>query len=173
MGARIINAGDGFYPGIFVVQFDIDRAAGEIDTGFDFKKGDIILPMMAYVDIQTAEATAATKTVDVGLLSSEAGGDADGFLDGVSNAAVGCVTYDATATDGANQNFWAAAPKLGALFRAGLLGADVAGEAGVMIPKPHVCDGTAKSLTYTLGAAATELVAKGYLGFLRSPQRLG
>lgn len=167
MAARIINAAHGAYPGIFVLEFDIARAAGEVDTGYDFKKGDLI--MHACVKVETAEATAATKTIDVGLLSSESGGDADGFLDGVVTSATGVVGVDATATDGTNQNFIAAAPKLGALLRTGLLGADVAGEASAVIPRPHVINGTAVSLTYTLGAAATELVAKGYVVFFRPP----
>lgn len=170
MPARIINASAGHYPGVFLLEFDIDRAAGETDTGYDFKKGDVILG--ACVDVQTAEATAATKTIDVGLLSTEAGGDADGFLDGVVTSANAVVQGDIVATDGVNQNYIAAAPKLGALLRSGLLGSDLAAEAAALIPRPHVCDGTAKSLTYTLGAAHTELVAKGYVWFLRLPSRL-
>jgi hypothetical protein len=170
MAARIINAAHGAYPGIFVLEFDIDRAAGEIDTGYDFKKGDLI--MHACVKVATAEVTAATKTIDVGLLSSESGGDADGILDGVVTSATGVVGADATATDGTSQNFWAAAPKLGALMRTGELGGDAAGTAGVMIPRPHVVNGTAVSLTYTLGGAATELVAKGYIVFFRVPVAL-
>lgn len=164
---RIINAANGTYPGIFVLEFDVGRVAGEVDTGYDFKKGDLI--MHACVKVETAEATGTTKTVDVGLLSSESGGDADGLLDGVVTSATGVVGVDATATDGANQNFIAAAPKLGALLRAGLLGADVAGEASAVIPRPHVINGTAVSLTYTIGSTATELVAKGYVVFFRPP----
>jgi hypothetical protein len=170
MAARIINAAHGAYPGIFVLEFDIARASGETDTGYDFQKGDLVYPQCS-VQVRTAEAT-GTKTIDVGILSSEVGGDADGFLDGCSTATVGVVTLTATATDGTNQNFWAAAPKLGALLRAGDLGGDVAGTAGVMIPVPWVCDGVAVSLTYTLGSAATELDSKGYVVFFRAPRAL-
>jgi hypothetical protein len=169
--ARIISPGNPI--GLLWMSFDIGRANGETDTGFDFKKGDIIIPHFVFVDVQVAEATGGTKTVDVGMLSSEASGDADGFLAAVSVAATGCVAYDATATDGATQNFWAAAPKLGALVRTGLLGANVAADAGVLMPKPYVCDGTTVSLSYSLPNAFTEFVGKGYIGFLRSPQRLG
>lgn len=172
MAARIINASGGTYSGLLVVEFDISRASGETDTGFDFKKGDVVFPFHVVTDVQTAESTAGTKTIDVGILSSESGGDADGFLDGASTAANAAVGVAATATDGTNQNFWAAAPVLGALLRTGLLGSDAAAEAGVMVPKPWICDGTAKSLTYTLGAAHTELVAKGYVAFFRPPSRL-
>lgn len=168
MAARIINAAHGVYPGIFVLEFDIGRVAGEIDTGYDFQKGDVVYPQ-ACVRVATAEATGTTKTVDVGILSSESGGDADGFLDGVVTSATGVVTLTMTATDGVSQNYVAAAPKLGALLRAGLLGGDAADTASALIPVPWVCDGTAKSLTYTIGSTATELVAKGYLTFFRPP----
>jgi hypothetical protein len=155
----------GAYPGLLLLGFDIPRTAGEQDTGFDFRKGDIVLH--TYVDIHAAEVTGTTKTVDMGIASGEAGGDAAGFLKGVVTSAVGIVGPDATATDGATQNFWAANPKLGALMRTGLLGANVAADAGVIIPRPWVCDGTAVSLTTTVGSVATELSAKGWILFLR------
>ena len=170
MGARIVNAGSGQYPGLFLLQFDIDRAAGEIDTGWDFKKGDVI--KSAWVDTQTAEATQATKTVDVGLLSSESGGDADGFLDGVSVAAVGVAAGKATVTTGANTKFFASTTR-GALLEDFQAGTDVDKDEGCAYRKEHVCDGTAVSLTYTNGGAFTEFVGKGYIEFFRSPQRLG
>lgn len=169
MAARIINAAGGFYPGIFVLEFDIGKVAGEIDTGYDFKKGDLVFPQCS-VRVATAEATGTTKTVDVGILSSESGGDADGFLDGVVTSATGVVTLTVTATDGTSQNFIAAAPKLGALLRAGTLGGDAADTAAALIPAPWVCDGVAKSLSYTIGSTATELVAKGYIVFFRPPE---
>ncbi len=168
MVARIINASSGFYPGIFVAEFDIGRVAGEIDTGFDFQKGDVLLH--ACVKVKAAEATGTTKTIDVGILSSESGGDADGFIDGAVTSATGVVTVTAVGTDGTNQNYFATAPKLGALLRTGILGTDAAGEAPAVIPVPWVCDGTAKSLTYTIGSTATELVAKGYVVFFRLPE---
>ena len=170
MAARLIGQASGVYTGFHLLEFDVGRAASVVDTGWDFEKGDVILH--CYVDVTTAEATASTKTIDVGILASESGGDEDGFLDGVATSAVGVFGMDATATDGTNQNYFAAAPKLGALMRAGDLGGDAAGTAAALIPRPHVCDGVAKSLTYTLGGAATELVAKGYVVFLRFPSRL-
>ena len=170
MAARITNAGGGHYPGLFLVQFDIDRAAGETDTGFDFRAGDVI--MTAWVDTQTLEATQATKTVDVGLLSSESGGDADGILDGVSVAAAGVTVGKTTITTGSNTKF-AATTTRGALLEDFQAGTDVDKDEGMAYRKEHVCDGTAKSLTYTNGGAFTEFVGKGYVLFFRSPQRLG
>lgn len=172
MGFQLSNAASlgyaqaGGYPGLLLLCIDIPRAAGVQDSGFDFKKGDIVLH--TYVDVGVAEVTGGTKTVDMGIIAGEAGGDEDGFLDGVATDVAGVVGPDATATDGATQNFWAAAPKLGALMRTGLLGANVAADAGVMIPRPWVCDGVAVSLTTTVGSVATELQAKGFVLFLRT-----
>lgn len=126
------------------------QATTETDTGFDLPTKGIVWDV--FLDVVTAEATAGTKTVDVGLLSSESGGDADGFLDGAVNSAIAVVRGSITVTDGTNQNFIAAAPTLGALLRSGVLGTDAAGEAAALIKTPHVLNGTAKSVTYTLGA---------------------
>jgi hypothetical protein len=132
-------------------------STGEKDTGVDLPTKGIVLD--CFVDVKTAEATASTKTIDVGLLSSESGGDADGFLDGAVDSSIAVVRGSITVTDGTNQNFIAAAPTLGALLRTGELGGDAAGTAAALIKTPHVLNGTAKSVTYTLGATHTELVA--------------
>ena len=172
MGFQLLNAVGGVATvgnaGLMIVTFDIPRTAGVQDTGFDFQKGDIVLH--PYVDVHTAEVTGTTKTVDMGILASESGGDEDGFLQAVVTSATGIVGPDATATDGTNQNFWAANPKLGALLRTGRLGSDGAAhdDAGCMIPRPWICDGVAKSLTTTVGSVATELNAKGVVVFLRT-----
>jgi hypothetical protein len=173
MGFQLQNAAPpaslaalGYYPGLYLLSLDIPRAAGVQDSGFDFKKGDIVLH--TYGDVRVAEVTGTTKTVDMGILASETGGDEAGFLKGVPTNAVAIVGPDATATAGTNQTFWAANPKLGALMRAGVLGSDVAKSAGVMIPRPWVCDGVAVSLTTTVGSVATELQAKGFVLFMRT-----
>jgi hypothetical protein len=139
-------------------------STGEKDTGFDLPTKGIVLDV--FVDVTTLEATATTKTIDVGLLSSESGGDADGFLDGASTAAAAVVRGSITVTDGSNQNFIAAAPTLGALLRSGVLGTDAAGESAALIKTPHVLNGTAKSLTYTLGSTHTELVGAIYVVYI-------
>lgn len=138
--------------------------AVEIDTGFDLPTKGIVLDV--FVDVKTAEATGTTKTIDVGLLSSETGGDADGFLDGVVDSAIALKVGTLPVTDGTNTNFYTAAPTLGVLFFDGLLGADAAATPGVLTRRPHVLNGTAKSLTYTLGSVHTELVADIYVVYL-------
>jgi hypothetical protein len=164
MAARIINAASGSYQGIYIVEFDIARASGETDTGFDFKSGDVI--MSAWIDVQTAEATASTKTIDVGLLSSESGGDADGILDGIVTSATGTIVGKATVTTGSNTKFFASTTR-GVLLQDFQAGTDVDQDEGVACSKEHAISTTAVSLTYTLGDAATELVAKGYVQFFR------
>lgn len=117
-----------------------DRGASEVDTGFDLPAKAVVLDV--WVDIRTLEATASTKTIDVGLLSSETGGDADGFLDGVSTASA--LAAQGTLTNGTLT--------LGALLR------DASGVSVAYSRKNHLTDSVAaKSVTYTLGGAHTEV----------------
>jgi hypothetical protein len=139
-------------------------STGEKDTGYDLPTKGVVQDV--YLDVTTAEATGSTKTVDIGLLSSESGGDADGFMDGGVDSSIAVVRPSITVTDGSNQNFIAAAPTLGALLRTGSLGTDAAGEAAALIKTPHVLNGTAKSVTYTLGSTHTELVAVIWIVFI-------
>ena len=121
---------------------------GEKDTGIDFKAGDVILD--CFVKVRTLEATSGTKTIDVGLLSSESGGDTDGFLDGVSTAAAGTVRGS---LDSGGQTY-------GVLLHEDESGAGVLVRSGAVI-------GEAVSLVYQLGAAHTELVGEIYVIYFR------
>lgn len=106
----------------------------EQDTGLDLPAKGIVLPYVL-VDVTTAEATGGTKTLDVGLLSSESGGDADGFLDGVSVATTGLK----------KGTLLSSGQTLGALLRVDESGA------GVLVSEPHLI-GAAKSITFTAGS---------------------
>lgn len=121
---------------------------GEKDTGWDLPAKSAVLNV--YVDVRTAESTSGTKTIDVGLLSSESGGDTDGFLDGVSTATTGIKKGTLLNTG----------QTLGALLRVDESGA------GVLVPEPHIV-ATAKSVVYQLGAAHTELVADIYVHYIQ------
>jgi len=117
-----------------------NRGASEVDTGWDLPAKAVVVD--CYVDIRTLEATGSTKTIDVGLLSSETGGDADGFLDGVSTASARIVQGTLAA---------------GTITRGALLrqasGVSVAYSEG-----KHLADSVAaKSVSYTLGSAHTEI----------------
>jgi hypothetical protein len=105
----------------------------EQDTAWDLPAKSVVLGV--WVDVTTAEATGTTKTLDVGLKSGESGGDADGFLDGVSVASQGVVK--GTLASGGQT--------LGAFLRVD------EGGTGELVPEPAVTP-TAVSVTYTAGA---------------------
>lgn len=126
----------------------------EEDTTFNIPTKSVVLD--ALVDVTTAESTGGTKTLDVGLLSGESGGDANGFLDGISVAATGIIKGVFAQTTGSNNNFVGAAAThtLGELLTNLLIaGEDIAaGGDGVAVKGSHVSNGTAVSVTYTAGS---------------------
>jgi hypothetical protein len=91
-----------------------------------------------YLDVTTAEATATTKTVDIGTDSTDSG-DADGYLDGISTATLGLVkgTLDS-----------------GGQTLGTLLHVDESG-GGVLVPEADISMG-GKEITWTAGEAQTE-----------------
>lgn len=129
-----------------------DLTNGENDTGWDLPARGLVLGV--WVHISTAEATASTKTIDVGLASGESGGDADGFLDGVSTATTGLK----------GGTLVSSGQTLGALLRVDENGS------GVLVPQPHIIDSvTARSVTFTLGEAANELAGTIYILYIELP----
>lgn len=133
---------------INLYKFNITAPADGAETTHadDLPTAGVVLG--AWLDVTTAEATGTTKTLDVGLLSSESGGDADGFLVGADVSAVGIV----------KGTLASAGQTLGALLRVDESGA------GVLVPEGHVLNGTAVSISYTAGSADfAELVADLYV----------
>jgi len=124
-----------------IVPFSIlDTVANtETDTGFDFPVGTTILPWPS-VDVRTLESG---RTINAGLLSTESGGAAGGFLTGVSLAAAGQIktTFQSTITTGT-------------LLR------ETATGAAAVVGGVHVIS-TAVSLSYTLSSSTAS--AAGYL----------
>jgi len=116
-----------------VVPFE--KKTAEFETAYDLPAGAVVLG--CFVDVVT---NVASGTIDVGIESSEAGGDADGFIDGMSCATAGKIVpiaWDASA-DADNT--------LGLLISSAMLG----GTSNYgRIPKLWVCDGTAVSISYT------------------------
>lgn len=134
------------------IPIGTDLASGsEEDTGFDLPDNAIVRDV--YLMVDTPEATGTTTTLDVGLLSSEGGGDADGFLVGADVSAAGVVRGT---LDNAGQT-------LGAL-----LSADEDG-AGALVPEPHVSDDVdASSVSVTAGSNDfAELVAYLFIDYER------
>lgn len=130
------------YPGaIKTMVIPFTQNASETDTGFDLPAGAVIIGQ-PFIEVTTEVASG---TIDVGILSSEAGGDADGFLDGVDCATAGKIApiaWDASA-DADNT--------LGLLISYAMLGGT--NNYG-RIPKLWIGDGTATSVTYTTSAHA-------------------
>lgn len=141
-----------------------DLTDGENDTAWDLPTKAVVYDVL--VEITTAEATATTKTIDIGLLSSESGGDADGFIDGLSTAATGQFRGTRVVTTGANTKYFASATR-GVLMVDFQAGTDVGGDEGLYSEKPHIASSvTAKSVTFTLGEAATELAGNIYIVYV-------
>lgn len=130
-----------------VIPFSIadTTAATETDTGFDLPTGALVLPWVA-VKVATADST---EDINVGLLSSESGGDADGFLVAASVGTAATVRGALAGTD-----------TLGALLKEDTNGSSV------LVPASYVVGATAKSVTYTL-STGTDTAA----GYIRIPYR--
>lgn len=119
----------------FVIPIGRSAVATEVDTTYDLPATGVIIDYYLYV--ATAEATGGTKTLDIGTLSSESGGDADGFFDAV----------DVSTTGVKLPSLASAAQTRGGLFRE-----DESGD-GVLVPKAYnVASATAKSISRTLGS---------------------
>lgn len=71
----------------FVFPINVLGSAAEAVAANDLPDAGVVHD--AYVNVRVPEATAATKTLVVGLDSGEAGGDADGFGTGVDVSATG------------------------------------------------------------------------------------
>ena len=130
-----------------VESVDITSAVSgaEFHTALDLPAKCVVYDV--FMDVTTAESTASTKTIDVGLLSSESGGDANGFLVGVSIASEGIVKGTLLNTG----------QTLGAL-----LSVDEDGSA-TLVREPHVCNGTAVSISVTGQVDLAELEATIYV----------
>lgn len=106
----------------------------ETDTGFDLPVGSLIDPLGQSIYVITAESS---RTIQTGLLSSESGGDADGFIAALSVATAG--VFRPTMANGAIT--------LGALLQVATTGGTVP------VPQAAVIS-TAVSLSYTLSASS-------------------
>jgi hypothetical protein len=117
--------------GLNMKRLDITAAptGAEQDTGWDLPAKSLVLAV--WLDVTAAEVTGTTKTINVGLLSSESGGDADGFLAGAAADATGLVKGT---LDSAGQT-------LGTFLHVDEDGA------GVLVPELHVT-GDAVSVSY-------------------------
>ncbi len=126
----------------------------EQDTGIDLPANAFVSEVL--VNVKTAEVTGSTKTINVGILSSESGGDADGFIAGLSVASTGLKRPGATVTTGGTETYFSATTR-GALLSDFLAGANVAGDVGTLYEKPFATSSiTGKSISITAPNAFTE-----------------
>lgn len=140
-----------------IIPFNIaDTTANtETDTGFDLPTNALVQPQMGLgVDVATADSG---HTILFGMLSSESGGDADGLSLALSLTNVATVPC----------NFGDSGTALNANTFGALTSGYLAGATGWAYNKQYRCDGTAKSVSYTL-ASGTVTGA----GFIRIPMTL-
>ncbi|KKK73405.1 hypothetical protein LCGC14_2894160 [marine sediment metagenome] len=145
---------------VAVIPFSIADmvAATEFDTGMELPADMMVHAQGAGIFVDVLEAT---ETLDVGLLSSEAGGDANGFMSLMDVATAGAVAAKAVVTVGGTENFFASTTLGALLSEAFLAGANVATDVGTNHDTTHRCDGTAKTISLTLTAGSA--LAKGYV----------
>ena len=131
---------------VLVIPFDIADSdiadAVEFDTGFDLATGQAVQPLGVGVRVTTIDAT---EDIEVGILSSESGGDTDGFINNASLATATFVPATVTVTTGVIQSN----PTRGALLADHADGTN-ADDRGIHQVKQFVCNGTAKSIALLL-----------------------
>jgi hypothetical protein len=131
-----------------VLPFGIgSSAATETSTGCVLPAN--LLVKDAYIKVIDTDAT---ETIDVGLLSSESGGDADGFVLATSVATGGYVNPWPVVTGGTNIDYVVHTAGYGAYLKQGIAGADAVATVGGFARRYHLTDGTAKTVTYTTTA---------------------
>ena len=154
-------------------------AATERDTGMEFPTNAMINPNGMGVQVVTVDAT---ETLDAGILSTEANGDADGFMAAISVATalfenaeigldVGTNNVEVDLTGGSVAEFTYGAMMMAAGTKdAKAEGGDAAGTDGngVFAFDPHRIDGTAITLSFTT-STGTDTAA----GYIHIPYRLG
>lgn len=131
-------------------------STSEIDTGIDFH-ADVFVQ-----DVRVEVVTVASAiSIDVGILSSGTGGDADGFRANVLLTTAGYVADTAFITDGTNIDF-VPASTYGVLLVTAITGSDVTASAGGKSIHGYLIDGTStSSLTYTMNSTT----GAGYLHY--------
>jgi hypothetical protein len=151
-----INVNDGDW---IRQKIDFNTANSEV-ASFVLPKGAIIHPDFLYIDVVTADAAI---TVDVGILSTETGGDADGLIDGASVASTGIVRPTMTITQGTNAQYISATTYGILILPAALKGANVAGQNAVPRLLPFLSNGLAQTVSYTVLTGADTFT--GFLCF--------
>jgi len=141
-----------------MIRINFGDGTTETDTAFDLPSNGFVRDV--WINVITAESTGGTTTIDIGLLASESGGDADGFADALSVAATGIVRPQSVATVGLNITYLSANTR-GVLLSQFGVGTDLATDNGFDVEVPHIMGSvTARSVSWTPGSNDfAELVA--------------
>lgn len=137
-----------------VVPFDGGdyTATTETSTGFVLPTNAAVHLTGTGVDVLTAQAG---KTLNVGILASEANGSATGFMNVVSLAAAGAVFPAPVVTAGV-----LASNTVGAFLADYTVGAN-SDDRGIFVAKPYRVDGVAHTVSLTTSATTT--TAAGFI----------
>ena len=131
----------------------------EVSTGYQLPLNSVIYPWEMFVEVVTVDAT---ETVDIGILSSESNGDANGFISLLSVATQGLIKPTATLAQGTNAHYISAAT-WGVLFlAAATFGANTAEANAVPIFTPFIATAAARTISYTPSSSDT---FRGFLHF--------
>ena len=143
------------------VEFDFRGQAAVTGKGYVLEKYEEVDWSTMMVFVQT---NVSAKTINVGLMYAENsnGGNASGFLAGVSLATAGWVRPTWTVTQSTYQAYISAST-IGALFQKGQDGAATSYYGAVPIYQNYLGGGTQKTLTYTTSSGDTTSVS--YLWF--------
>lgn len=135
----------------------------EQDTGLDLPANCLLTAYDVALRVTTVDAT---ETIDVGILASESGGDANGFIAAASVANSGFVALHPTISNGTNIDF-TGATTVGVLLTSAVTGSDAVATGGGFQSKLYRTDGTAKSISYTGSAGSDTAAGYVYLGWRR------
>lgn len=132
----------------------------ETDTTVDFKTDTAVHRVC--VEVVTVDAG---ETIDIGLLSTDTAGDANGFIAAQSVATAGFYCNDKpTITAGSNETHVSTASNVGALMGSSLKGTNTATDEGSHYIWDHVVTASnADDITYT-GSAGSDTAA-GYIHY--------
>lgn len=133
--------------------------AVEVDTGFALPQDCAIYPWEMFLLVDTAETTGA-KTIGVGILSTQANGNATGFLAVASIASTGIVKPTVTLTQGTNAHYISATTYGVFFLAAACKGANTAEQNAVPIFTPYFSDGVAMNISYTVVTASVAFVGR-------------
>ena len=145
-----------------VHAFTAPGSTAETDTAFDLPS----IGLVHRVAVKLTAASSAAGTMSVGLLASESGGSATGFLSGVSTTSTGLKVGAATASSSGSPDYFWSANTIGSFLSTFNAGTTAASDFGVFAPKDHSLDSvTAKSLSYTINSTGTAVTGLIYVEY--------